>query len=32
MGITRVIVKGFANICFRLLYRVDIKGIENIPK
>lgn len=32
MGVTRVIVKGFANICFRLLYRVDIKGLENIPK
>jgi len=32
MGITRVIVKGFANICFHLLYRVDIKGLENIPK
>lgn len=32
MGIARAIVKGFANIGFRLLYRVDIKGLENIPK
>lgn len=32
MGIARAIVKGFANVCFHLLYRVDIKGIENIPK
>ena len=30
MGIARAIVKGFANIGFRLLYRVDIKGLENI--
>lgn len=32
MGVARAIVKGFANIGFRLLYRVDIKGLENIPK
>lgn len=32
MGLPRVIVKGFANICFHLFYRVDIKGIENIPE
>lgn len=32
MGLTRVIIKGFANICFRLFYSVDIKGLENIPK
>lgn len=32
MGLARTIVKGFANIGFRLLYRVDIKGLDNIPK
>lgn len=32
MRIARAIVKGFANIGFHLLYRVDIKGLENIPK
>lgn len=32
MGIARAIVKGFANICFHILYRVDLKGIENIPE
>ena len=32
MRVARAIVKGFANIGFRLLYRVDIKGLENIPK
>lgn len=32
MGVARAIVKGFANICFHLFYRVDIKGLENIPK
>lgn len=32
MGLPRVIVKGFANICFHLFYRVDIKGVENIPE
>lgn len=31
MNIARAIVKGFANVGFRLLYRVDIKGLENIP-
>lgn len=32
MGIARVIVKGFANIGFHILYKVDLKGIENIPE
>lgn len=32
MGLTRALVKGFANICFRLFYKIDIQGIENIPK
>ena len=32
MNIARIIVKGFANIAFRLLYKIDIKGIENIPE
>ena len=32
MGIARAIVKGFANICFRVLYKIDIKGLENIPE
>lgn len=32
MGVARAIVKGFANICFHLLYKVDIKGLENIPE
>lgn len=32
MGLARVIVRGFANICFRIVYRVDIKGLENIPE
>lgn len=32
MNIARAIVKGFANICFHILYRVDIKGLENIPE
>lgn len=32
MGVARAIVKGFANICFHILYRVDLKGIENIPE
>lgn len=32
MGLPRIIVKGFANICFRIFYKIDIKGIENIPK
>jgi len=31
VGLARAIVKGFANIGFRLLYKVDIKGLENIP-
>lgn len=32
MNIARMVVKGFANICFRLLYKIDIKGLENIPE
>ena len=32
MGIARAIVKGFANIGFHILYKVDLKGIENIPE
>ena len=32
MGVARAIVKGFANICFHILYRVDLKGLENIPE
>lgn len=32
MRIARAIVKGFANVCFHILYKVDLKGIENIPK
>lgn len=32
MGVARAVVKGFANICFRLFYKIDIKGLENIPK
>lgn len=32
MGLARAIVKGFANICFRLFYHIDIKGVENIPE
>lgn len=32
MGLPRIIVKGFANICFHLFYKVDIKGLENIPE
>ena len=32
MGLTRTIIKGFANICFHIIYRVDIKGLENIPE
>ena len=31
MNVARMIVKGFANIGFRLLYKIDIKGLENIP-
>ncbi len=32
MWIVRSLVKNFANIGFRIFYRVDIKGLENIPK